>query len=274
MIKVFGGLGLILGSLLAAPPAMADSDLDGLIQTCKRHEADPQTKPFKTKVFCRGTYTFWEQQGIEGFELRTTFNVYNSASMKGDRYKLRERGYQMPSESDTGDCNVYREMRVDVPSLQIEMNRCSDLEAMAAEGRDAFCERNLNGAPGNEAAPTGRIVSSCDGEGSGGGGGGGGGGSGGGGSSDLGATFESKSFSHNETTYMGVAIKAITNTQGILGTIGLRKGDIIVSVDGSSVASVAVFNKKMDDIKKSGGKFEIVAYQSEINQFFAFRGEL
>lgn len=261
------GFSVITGSLLVSLPASADRKLDELIATCKRHASDPQTKPFKTNVYCRGSYTYWEQQGTSDYQMATSYHVYNRATMKGERYHLDERGYQMPSDPNNGQCNIYREMRVDVPSIQVTMSTCQDLEAMAEEGRDQFCNRILEGAPGEDPVPTGTVVNTCNDNSNGGGNTGGGGGN----LDNFGADLSFTSFNHQSKTFQGVKIDKVLDPRAILGNFGLRQGDIVVAIDGHSVTSTISFKSNIQSAISMNKNFEIIVFQERTKLLVAYR---
>ena len=159
-------ISLVFLGLLASPLCYSNShgdpDLNNLIKKCKEFASNPQIKPFKTNVFCRGKRTFWKIKTPDAFELDTEFAVYNRAEMKDNKHNLPEAQYNMPSSPSWLNCRIYSEMMIVIPSVVTVFSSCDELEQMAKLGRDKFCHKILEGmGDEDDAIPTGNTYSTC-----------------------------------------------------------------------------------------------------------------
>ena len=220
-----------------------DPELERLIRTCRNLAGDGQTKPFSTKVFCNGTRTFWKLADSGTFEMRTSAAVYNSADMKDGRYELREKGYRVGSDPTDGVCSTYQEMELVIPSIATVLNTCDELQDMADEGRDAFCERVLDGlGDEDDAEPTGRTHSNCveprvE--------------------LELGVSFESNEVWYNQRRYSGLKVTAHDFRYGFIPVLGIEVGQTIVWINGERVQSVSSLKSKIQQRRSNNQEIEI-----------------
>ncbi len=233
-----------------------DADLDALIKKCKDFENNPQIKPFKTNIFCRGKRTFWELKGPDAFQLETTATVSNRAEMKDNQYTLAEKEYQIPSEPSWLSCRVYREMMVVIPSVVTVVEKCSILEEMAKIGRDKFCQKVLEAETGEPPVPTGKTFTTCP-------------------SQPLekvnvGAEFEESQIKVDDTTYFGIKITKITDTNGVISRLHLNVGDTILYIDDKKITNsddlVILFNKL--------SAFKLMYLKAGTNQLISITGTI
>lgn len=241
-------------SLLAGDP-----DLDNLIKKCKEFENNPQIKPFKTNIFCKGKRTFWELKGPDAFLLATTATVSNRAEMKDNQYVLAEKEYPISSEPSWLSCRIYREMLVVIPSVVTVVEKCSVLEEMAKIGRDEFCKKVLENEVGEPPVPTGKTYTTCpsqplD-------------------KVNIGAEFDDVIVKVDDNVYQGVRVKNITDEKGIIYSFHLGVGDTILYINERRMSNIddliTTFNRLA-----GLGSFKLVYLKAGTNQLVSITGNI